>query len=116
MRELLIILGFANPEPAYADNAEPPRVVHIDFIEVNICERGTTLNQVVFWRIDYDKHDRRFTTIDCGWKNWSQVAFIQHEDGYAVICERENTVWIAPVAYWSHTDFDPEMVYRDLRW
>lgn len=106
-------------EPAYADNHdEPPRIHEIDYIEVNRCVRGQqVLEQVVFWRVQYDRHDRTYTTIDCGWRHWNKVALIETEEGWAAISDCDNAVWIAPRIYWSVTDFDPELVYREnQRW
>ena len=116
MRTLLVFLGILDPQPAIAETPDPQREIVVDWIEVNRLENGyQKLDQVIFWRIRYDRHTRTYETVDCGWKHWHDVALIKIDHGWAVICEQDNTVWMSERIYWSHTDFDPELVYRESR-
>lgn len=111
---MFLLLCLCCAEPAIAEMPPRPRIVEVHYIEVNRWQQGSTpFEQVVFWRVDYLKVERRHVTVDCGWCYQKAASLIEVEGGFACWVPERNTVYVAPECYWSVTDFDPEMVYRE---
>lgn len=101
--------------PAIAEIPDPPRTVEVHYIEVNRWEQsdGNYFDQVVFWRVDYLRVERRYVTVDCGWCYQKAASLIEVENGWACWVPERDTVYVAPECYWSVTSYDPEMMYRE---
>lgn len=113
-----ILLALAVSDPAIAELPNPPDVVEVEWIEINqvFHSQGVTLQQVIIWRVWYDRHDRRWH-YKPSWRNWSCVAAISTEDGIAVYDSYANRVWTAKRYLYTATEYDPERICRtDAEW